>query len=87
MSEMQKTNTNVLRPVPYVSDKCLPVLWKGCEMGMRDEDEMDLLEIAIQHHLERFNMIPEQTGCDPLLLAIFRDIFVYMKELRERVKV
>jgi hypothetical protein len=56
-------------------------------MGMRDEDEMDLLEIAIQHHLERFNMIPEQTGCDPLLLAIFKDMFVYMKELRERVKV
>ena len=54
--------------------------------SMRDEDEMDMLEIAIQHHLERFNMIPEQTGCDPLLIAIFRDMFVYMKELRERMR-
>ena len=60
---------------------------KGGDMGVRDEDEMDMLEIAIQHHLERFNMIPEQTGCDPLLLAIFRDMFVYMKELRERMKI
>ena len=73
--------------MPYVSDKGLSVLRKGGDMGVRDEDEMDMLEIAIQHHLERFNMIPEQTGCDPLLLAIFRDMFVYMKELRERMKI
>ena len=35
IDEMQKTNKNVLRPVPYVSDKGLPILRKGCEMGMK----------------------------------------------------
>jgi len=53
---------------------------------MRDEDEMNLLEIVIQHDLEHFNMIPEQTGNDALLLEIFKHIFEYAKELRQQIK-
>lgn len=52
---------------------------------MRDEDEMDMLEIYIQHRLEHFNTIPEQTGNDALLIDIFKCMLVYMKELRTRL--
>ncbi len=52
---------------------------------MRDEDEMDMLEIAIQKDLERFHIIPEQTGADDLLIDIYAMMFEYMKELRKRL--
>jgi len=52
---------------------------------MRDEDEMDMLEIAIQKDLERFHIIPEQTGADDLLIDIYATMFEYMKELRKRI--
>ena len=53
---------------------------------MRDEDEMDMLEIYIQHRLEHFNIIPEQTGNDALLIDIFKNMLDYMKELRQRIQ-
>ena len=53
--------------------------------SMRDEDEMDMLEIAIQNDLERFHIIPEQTGADDLLIDIYTTMFEYMKELRKRL--
>ena len=52
---------------------------------MRDEDEMDMLEIYIQHQLEHFNIIPEQTGNDELLIDIFKNMLEYIKELRKRL--
>ena len=52
---------------------------------MRDEDEMDMLEIAIQKDIERFHSIPEQTGADDLLIDIYATMFEYMKELRKRI--
>ena len=52
---------------------------------MRDEDEMDMLEIAIQNDIERFDTIPEQTGVDDLLIDIYATMFEYMKELRRRI--
>ena len=55
------------------------------EVVMRDEDEMDMLEIAIQKDLERFHIIPEQTGVDDLLIDIYAMMFEYMKELRKRI--
>ena len=54
-------------------------------MEMRDEDEMDMLEIYIQHRLEHFNIIPEQTGNDALLIDIFKHMLEYIKELRKRL--
>ena len=56
------------------------------EVGMRDEDEMDMLEIYIQHQLEHFNIIPEQTGNDALLIDIFKHMLEYIKELRKRLQ-
>ena len=53
---------------------------------MRDDDEMDMLEIYIQHQLEHFNIIPEQTGNDALLIDIFKHMLEYMKELRQRLQ-
>ncbi len=53
---------------------------------MREEDEMDMLEIAIQKDLERFYIIPEQTGADDLLIDIYATMFEYMKELRKRIR-
>ena len=56
------------------------------EVGMRDEDEMDMLEIAIQNDLERFHDTPEQTGVDDLIIDIFAIMLEYLKELRKRTK-
>ena len=53
---------------------------------MRDEDKIDMLEIAIQKDLERFRIIPEQTGADYLLIDIYETMFEYMKELRKRIR-
>lgn len=52
---------------------------------MRDEDEMDMLEIAIQNGLDYFHNVPEQTGVDDLLIGIYATMFEYMKELRKRI--
>jgi hypothetical protein len=52
---------------------------------MRDEDEMDMLEIAIQNDLDLFHNVSEQTGADDLLIDIFATMFEYMKELRKRI--
>ena len=52
---------------------------------MRDEDEMDMLEIAIQYDIEQFHGIPEQTGVDDLLIDICATMFEYMKELRKMI--
>ena len=53
---------------------------------MREEYEMDMLENAIQRSLERFHVIPEQTGADDLLIDIYATMFEYMKELRKRIQ-
>ena len=52
---------------------------------MRDEDEMDMLEIAIQYDLDHFHNVPEQTGADDLLIDIYATMFEYMKELRKQI--
>ena len=49
------------------------------------ESKMDMLEIYIQHQLEHFNIIPEQTGNDALLIDIFKHMLEYIKELRKRL--